>query len=427
MSSSASTSKPSVPQRLRVEKATLSYKTASNAFWVALPNPSAAPARDFTVQGIEFDLGKLVIEQRIGGNADKCVLLLTLDHYDAQVEIDLKTNTKDQDVLVLELRIRSMPSCTSKLNSAAPERHDLDQFPLHQFGSSFTALQLTMLKNNFKPSARPDILRNRMASLLKFAPSKIAGDPVGAYSERVMTGLMAEETAAFRAVVPLKHCRIQAKLMGTKMWLKIWPNGLENHHEVDVGSMTIGLRYRILGSKKFNDEDEEVMADHPIFRQPKNKSWALTVEDHTRGIDAPVVGTIDNIFSLKNYKAFEGTEEDVVLEPIFSETMGQRGISAIDDFKSSCDAAAQDLAGFLTKGANSSKLPIRDIFLPGQEFDKADNDLAVKDRPAIPASWGLNDSQAAAIHMALVRKMSIIWGPAATGKYLHLCNVRQSC
>ena len=245
--------------------------------------------------------------------------------------------------------------------------------------------------------------------------SRLPGSEEQAYISTLMEGQLAEHEAAAASLRTLERCRIKSTLKGSKIWVEIWPNALADKIDDDIVEKATSLSYQLKDSKLFKD-DLDTLREHPCLRKFGSTGWQVSLENTKSGSDAPIVGTIDNVFSPTNYQPFIGEDYNVVLEPQLNDVGGDRGRAALKDFAQLCDDYKRDLAGYFKQESRQSKLPLREMFLPGIEFGTADNNL--RDSTPVPAVWRshTNETQCNAIEMACLKKISIIWGPAATGK-----------
>ncbi|KAL9602483.1 MAG: hypothetical protein Q9219_001775 [cf. Caloplaca sp. 3 TL-2023] len=412
MSSSTSLAVPNV-QRLQISLANLYYKTSADSDWVRL-NPTPY-SETYNVSDIDLK-NTISIKQRFPGGAGTCTLILTTTHYNRKwINMDPK-DTAVPDFWV-DFDVHSPPSCLFTRTKAGNEDpHTLADFPLHQMAPSFVAIQLRLPQSKFKPSHDQAIMRALLSSLTSGDVSRIPGTDENVYVKDLMAGALAEQVAAQNALKSFKGCRIETKMFKRKMWVKIFPKGLPDKTDDDLERKATSLHYGISKSKLFGTS-AEITRQHPnLFDRERQYCWSITLEQ-AKSSNAPFTGTIDNIFSASDFKQFEGVDEDVDLEPLFNDIGGDRGRAALRDFTKMLDDTAALLVGHFRPNSKESKLPIRELFLPGLKFVGTDNILGGVRRPLSNLSRStLNESQCNAIEMARSKKVSIVWGPAATGK-----------
>ena len=182
-----------------------------------------------------------------------------------------------------------------------------------------------------------------------------------------------------------------------------------------MGTSNFGNRYIIKDCKTFPEKDA---ANHKYPGQ-EFKRWEFTVVDHLPGFEAPIVGILQNRFK-GDIAAFSGKREGgVTIEPIFDDILGERSREGLSDFGKDLNAMSAEALGYLAPAMTTAKLPLRAMFLKGMRYIAKDNEVA--DSPgqapaAAPTLWRGNDSQTEALVKAFKYKVSLVWGPAATGK-----------
>ena len=189
--------------------------------------------------------------------------------------------------------------------------------------------------------------------------------------------------------------------------------------EVDMDKRNISIRYLIKDSTIFLEKE---VKEHKVWHG-ETLGWILTV--HGSRDDAPIVGVIENHFSQATIKPFANREEeDVKLEPVFDDIGGSRGRAALKDVEQDFNDRAAEIVGHLKQDSILSKLNLRAVFLLGCKFSDGDNELAHY-VISVPNEWRarLNDSQCCAIEMVTMTPVSIIHGPAATGKTITLAYI----
>ena len=99
--------------------------------------------------------------------------------------------------------------------------------------------------------------------------------------------------------------------------------------------------------------------------------------NHLAGFEAPLVGLMPNRFQKgADIDNLDGqTEENVVLEPIIDDVLGERSREGLSEFAKALDAFAREAAGFLEPRTTAARLPVRAMFLKGLPYVGADNEI----------------------------------------------------
>ena len=197
--------------------------------------------------------------------------------------------------------------------------------------------------------------------------------------------------------------------------MEIWPKSIARQTDMDIDKRSLTQRYNIKNSKlRF---PEEMAKNFRNWNNPENKCWNITlIGKHARS-EAPLVGVVNNSFeNPSSMKERVGEEDGIQLEPEVVDVLGQRSRAGLKDLKKTMDEEHAALLGFITKG-QTSKFALRELFLPGIPFVENDKNL-IDMNMSVPEDLGqrLNRSQIQAIEMAMRNKVSVVWGPAATGK-----------
>jgi len=132
---------------------------------------------------------------------------------------------------------------------------------------------------------------------------------------------------------------------------------------------------------------------------------------------APLVGIVRNSFKgdLDDYVG--RIEDDVKLEPIYDDVLGDSSRKALFAWADEMNDFAANAAGFFHRDARKESIPMKAMFIKSVPYNGGENKLPGV-RPQMSAMWTtrLNQSQTSAVQMAFEHKLSLIWGPAATGK-----------
>lgn len=185
-----------------------------------------------------------------------------------------------------------------------------------------------------------------------------------------------------------------------------------------MGTTNFGNRYIIKDCATFA---EGSAGEHKYPGQEFSR-WEFTVVNHLPGFEAPIVGIMQNRFK-KDLDAYAGkTDRGVTIEPIFDDVLGDRSREGLSDFGKDLNAMNAQTLGFLTPALTTAQLPLRAMFLKGMPYVPSDNEITGPPAPA-PIAWHGNDSQKEALRKAFEHKVSLVWGPAATGKSFTLAAI----
>ena len=391
--------------KINCGRANLFYQTEEEETWTRL---AYTDNKDLNISTVEFRQ-TISFQQRYKG-AGFCSLTIEPGQY-SDPKISAVENDEGDDEIRLSLRVTNLstPTLSSTVKSLA-------DFPLSDLVSRFSTLEFRLPVDEITPKLRPDILRERLVTLTTGRVSTTPGTDEFQYLQTICQGQLLEEAAQADLLKTQDGCRIKTYVSGRKVFVKVWPNTLPGKPEVDLDKRNLSMRYLIKDSTIFLEKD---ISEYKVWHG-ETLGWILTV--HGARDDAPIVGVIENHFSPATIKLFANRdEEDVKLEPIFDDIGGSRGRAALKDVENDFNTRAAEMRGHLKQGSKLSKLNLRAIFLPGCEFSDGDNELA-RYVMSVPNEWRprLNDSQCRAIEMVTSKRVSIIHGPAATGKTITL-------
>ena len=405
----SSSAAASATNKLNCSRANLFYKTDDKEAWTRLDGTDNKDFNIFTVevrQTINF-------QQRYKGGAGSCSLTIEPGQY-SDPKIDAVKNDEGDNEIRLSLHVTDLS--TPKLSGTVKTLAD---FPLSSLVSKLSSLELRLPVDEITPKLRPDILRERLVTLTTGRVSTTPGTDEHEYLQTMMRGQLGEEAGQADLLKTQTGCRIKTYMMGRKVFVNVWPNALPDRPEVDMDKRNMSMRYLIKNSTIFlNDKVKE----HKVFHG-ETLGWVLT--NHGSRDDVPIVGVIENHFSSTTIKSFtDREEEDVTLEPVFDDIAGSRGRAALKDVEQNFNDRASEIVGHLKKDSKTSRLNLRAVFLPGCKFSDGDNELPQYMMP-VPNEWRarLNDSQCCAIEMATKTRVSVVHGPAATGKTITLAHV----
>ena len=405
----SSSAAASATNKLNCSRANLYYKTEEKEAWTRLDGTDHKDFNIFTVevrQTISF-------QQRYKGGAGTCSLTIEPGQY-SDPKIDAVKNDEGDNEMRLSLHVTNLS--TPNLSSTVKTHAD---FPLSSLVSKLSTLELRLPVDEITPKLRPDVLRERLATLTTGRVSTTPDTDEYKYLQTMMRGQLGEEAGQAELLKTQTGCRIKTYIMGRKVFVSVWPNALSDRPEVDMDKRNMSMRYLIKNSTIFLEKE---VKEHRVWHG-ETLGWILTV--HGSRDDAPIVGVVENHFSSATIKQFAGREEeDVTLEPVFDDVGGSRGRAALKDVERDFDDRAAEIAGHLKKDSKISKLNLRAVFLPGCKFSDGDNELP-QYTMSVPNEWRarLNDSQCRALEMVTKTRVSIVHGPAATGKTITLAHV----
>ena len=414
--SSTQSAQPSL-ERIRIDRATLWYKSAGNDQWVKLDNITAQ-SDIFNVSRVEVRYS-IKVEQRYPSGTGTCSLTLEPINY-SEPKVDAAEDSKYPEApdFILSVSCKDVPDCIYSATGISSK--SLADFPLARLAKTFTAIKLRFPMAEFKPKLKPAEIRIGLVDLT--TGRNPAGSPESAYIRKMMEGQLAETIAQQEIVTSQEGCRINGVQLGRKIYVEIWPNSLAQKNDIDVDKKSLTQRYNIKNSKIRFPED--IAKNFPIWSNPENKSWSITLMGKDQRSEAPLLGIVNNHFAGPASMIGRCGEEDGIrLEPELVDVLGERSRASLKDLEKTFNDEHAALLGFMTKG-NKSKFALRELFLPGVPFVENDKNLISTD---IPISQGLsqrlNESQVQAIEMAISNKVSVVWGPAATGKSRVLAHI----
>ena len=376
----------------------------------------------------EVGVNGVTIKQNFPKGAGTCTLNIPQDQISgATVEIlPFPGPGIESSVFWLSFKVLSKPVCVfSRTLKGGQDPHSLKDFPLHSSSDKFHYLNLGLprLKLSQKHGLTEEVYKKHLLRFTTNSPSQAPEmDEATTYLKDLMEGLVAEREAAHASLKTMNECRIVTRVLKKKVWLSIHPKGLAGYTDDDLEAKPTALQYLIRKSNIFED-DEAIIKGHPIFGTSETPGWQITIEPtkpNQTDNAAALYATVDNSFS-SNLAEFDNRDEQgVTLEPIFLDIGGERARAALIDFRKMCDDDAREMAGFLApnpEGSKKSNLPVRSLFLPRLEFDKAANKMK-QGNTTVTQAWRatLNKSQSSAVAMTTQTKFSIIHGPPATGK-----------
>ena len=140
----------------------------------------------------------------------------------------------------------------------------------------------------------------------------------------------------------------------------------------------------------------------------------LSVVENKMDYEAPIVGVISNSFD--DIPSFVELEEDnVALEPIFNDVLGERARATVTTVKTAVDEFEGSLYRFFPKPKYSPEiLAVRLFGL--EECNQEANKLATQIELPQSLKGTVNVSQLRVVETILGRKICVTWGALGTGK-----------
>lgn len=140
----------------------------------------------------------------------------------------------------------------------------------------------------------------------------------------------------------------------------------------------------------------------------------MSIVKNKMGYEAPIVGVISNSFD--DMSSYVGLEEDnVALEPIFNDVLGDRARSTLANVKTAVDEFEAELNHFFSNPKYPPQIPAVELF-GLDECNQEANKLAIQFDLPQSLKDTVNKSQLRAVETILGRKISVTWGAPGTGK-----------
>lgn len=325
----------------------------------------------------------------------------------------------------IECRGVKVTSCTYGSNTGIKEAGIAiaKHFPLSTLCRTMTAFRLTCSKTNvnkdLKFPSQIEGVRSNIETILTQPPFPTVENDEILFVNKVFNTLLEESVAQQKLLCMKEGCRIKASLhpRQKQIVVEVWPRIDYDKAELDIGNHAFAQRYIVKSKALFSKSTSPF---HPIFGSA-SEDWEINVvpKDLVANSDASIIGIIQNSFASAADYIFQlasDTEEDVILEPIFEDTLGERARASVKELREDF-VTQQDETIAALEGKIPLELPTRMMFLKDIKYDVEQNTLPKVD----PGSYSkfvnrLYPAQQAAIEMALKHKVSTIFGPATTGK-----------
>ncbi|KAL8941920.1 MAG: hypothetical protein Q9211_001615 [Gyalolechia sp. 1 TL-2023] len=409
---------------LKTPRANLSFQTKERGEWERLSMPGS-------LQG-DFNISHLVINHTIQFQqkaardpaADPAVCSLVLEPRDYRSPEVTRT---ENGSWVVRITCQNVLVCTFRAVSGDPtaDYTKAMALPLATEASKFTAIQLTFGEGDVHMNMAhpPKHQWQRMfTGLLTGKVTLSADNDEGIYIDQIMKASFGESQEQQGQLKTEEGCRITTRRNkggnGQALIVQVWPRKQLKNMDMLSGAQKFAQRYTITGSQIFAEAELRAHPNHDRGAGEKI-SWQLSVYSGLEGLEAPLIGTLSNTFTgpadidrFANRK-----EDDVKLIPVFNDVAEERARASLSDLAKEYDRLSAEATGFLTRSKARSLLPVRQLFLQNSQFsDTAENILDADIRVLDTALASLNDRQREAVIRALKHKISIVWGPAATGK-----------
>lgn len=387
------------PDKVTHPSGTLRYRLQGVKDWT---NPTAP----VEVINLVFDYS-IRFCQKSEDKQSVCKVLLGPGDYISPMKYE---NAESNLVLEIALLRRPTPE------SSGANAHELGLTQI--MAQDINALELTVAWTRFKPT--PMSMYDCRSTLAQLTSGSVSTNPAtneGAFVQSTMDVSIAESKAQEKAI-GTENGRISTFRRGNNIVVQFWPAVPdEKEAPVDIGSQRYGMIYEICSKSVFPEKES---ATHPTGTG--DNAWQIVLIDRIDGVDAPVVGFLQNSFMKARDidKYANKTESDVKLVPITIDTLGQHTRSALKDYAEEMDDFNGDLLGFFRPKAHPKTLPKRAMFLEKIPYREEENvipgDPIMPTADSIPPGFSLNERQVEGVLQTFKYKVSLVWGPAATGK-----------
>ena len=297
--------------------------------------------------------------------------------------------------------------------------------PLANFSSTFTEIRLVVpLDNalwrvNGQKERRTEVLKGQLTHL---CTGHSSANPESKWAKILRGDKMAleAESEAQKEQFGTMRCRIftHAGREDRSVVVEVFPSNLSSNRSVDAKEFDwenkkVGETYRLKAPGTF-PTDEVTMRAHKKFGEPVTFEWSMAIVKNKMGYEAPIVGIIENSFD--DITSFVGVEEDnVALEPIFNNVLGERAQDAVGSVKNAVDDFKAELKQFVSNPKYRPQVPAVQLF-GLEKCDDAANTLATHNQLPRELTDSVNQSQSSAIENILNHKISVTWGAPGTGK-----------
>ena len=297
--------------------------------------------------------------------------------------------------------------------------------PLAKISSTFTAIRLVVssVNTNWKQDgaktiAKPDVLRGQLNQL---CTGHLTANPESKWSRILRTDMdcLRAESEAQEKLLGTLRCRIVTHAgKGNRSLIietfPVPPKGQPDEaKEYDWENQKLGGSYRLKAPVNF-PTDDATMGKHRVFGKAKTTGWSITIVKNMAGFEAPLVGAIENSFD--DISSFVGlAEENVTLEPVFNDVLGDCARSTIHTVKGAVDDFEAELNQFFSNPRYPPQIPAITLFSLEKCNEEA-NKLPFETVLPPFLQHAVNPSQLQAIETILNCRISVTWGAPGTGK-----------
>jgi len=317
----------------------------------------------------------------------------------------------------IEIAVINKPACIFD----GEKKDEAREFPLAKMASSFDKIRLLVSLADMKPKPRDRLqARQHIIHFLTGKQSNLAESTIGTWFHDTFSALLEESDAQNALAVQEKDCYIRTGIYKGRVVVEVSPNfNLTEEDLLQVGHNNSATRYKIQDCVTFPQAKAKAHCA-PGCMEP---AWELQVVSSIPGFSAPIVAILCNVFKdAADKQDYWGKREPgVILVPVVGDVLGEASRKALGLWGDEVDEFKREALGFLTQLKESS-IPTRSMFMPDVAYEESNN-LLGEQPPAITQDPRLNGSQNEAIKTAFKRVVSLIWGPAATGKSHTLANL----
>ncbi|KAL9632136.1 MAG: hypothetical protein Q9164_005508 [Protoblastenia rupestris] len=349
---------------------------------------------------------RIMFTQRSRDNTAVCAVTYSQTQYQgAKFE-----NQKGQ--ILVSFIVKQAPD----IKFSGDKANEAINLPLAKLCSSFVQVQILLDWADFKP--KPTTIHACRRQLVHLTSGNITNDPAtdeGMFVTQTMAVSLAESTAQEKLVGTEKGS-IRTSRWKNRVLVQFWPKSdLDRGNDLDTGSQKYGTSYIINSTTAFPADEAKA---HKM-RGAEGNIWQMAIVDHIPGLDAPIVGLLQNSFKdekdLEEY--VDRMDDNVQLEPVFNDLLGGHSRSALNTFADHMDSFAAEASGFSSANVKQKTMPMKGMFLTGMPYVDQEN-RPLRARLPVPQNRQarLNASQLEAVNKAFRHKVSLVWGPAATGK-----------
>ncbi|KAL8688523.1 MAG: hypothetical protein Q9218_005590 [Villophora microphyllina] len=310
--------------------------------------------------------------------------------------------------LTFEFKVTGQPE--TQLSGA--KQVQAQDFPLYKAYQSFKSVQIVFQADQFKP--RCDSMVDAEAMLANLTTGNVSHSK-GTSEERFCTKMRevseAESLAQAEAAGFTSKFTIRTKRHGNTIAVAATPVDGDEAIQQSFGKDNLGKQFMIRPCKLFTQAALQI-AKSPVEGV---NAWILTIVEAIPDLDAPILGIISNkIHTDAEWNDFIGVDTDVEIAPIVVDILGQVTREGLVKFSELLDDISRQTLGFITPKVTSTGFPLRAMFLQDELYQEEQN-KATGVPPKLP-QWRGNASQINAVAKVFSHKMSLVWGPAATGK-----------